>query len=114
MTRRSNDKRIASLHNQMKDLMSIIALYERLLSVYSWPHFFSVRLRNVAANDQGQDGITVEARLSKRLDALADMMKQCGKVCDSMEKSGFLSMYLSMIGGGALIDCVSKSVSAIA
>ena len=54
------------------------------------------RLRDVATHDVGNDGVTIEDRLTQLMIDIGTTVNQCGNVCDSMEKSGFFSESLEV------------------
>jgi hypothetical protein len=51
------------------------------------------RLKNISGPDHtGSDGLSIERRLSSRMGAITDAVKNCGLTCDSYYKRNVLGM----------------------
>ncbi|KAJ7846349.1 hypothetical protein B0H14DRAFT_934544 [Mycena olivaceomarginata] len=68
--RRENDRRILTLHMEMKDMMGVL-----------------IQLKNVKdAREKAPDGTTIEGRMQEIAKGTAEDIKDCANVCDTYSK----------------------------
>ena len=85
LNRRDNDQKVVTLNVAMCDMMQVMTLSVKSPLPWRCPHT-PCSLKNVAANDQGPDGVTIEQRLQGRMAGIIDSIKACAKLCDSYQK----------------------------
>ncbi|KAK7040772.1 hypothetical protein VNI00_009678 [Paramarasmius palmivorus] len=76
--RQANDDKVRTLNLTMCDMMEMLKL-----------------LKKIDPQELGNDGLTIEARLHKRMGAIHIAIKSCAKVCDSYQKRHAIVKYFT-------------------
>ncbi|KAJ7326377.1 hypothetical protein DFH08DRAFT_941029 [Mycena albidolilacea] len=89
--RRENDRRILTLHMEMKDMMGVL-----------------IQLKNVKdAREKAPDGTTIEGRMQEIAKGTADDIKDCANACDTYSKKKLIVKVLKgPIWEGRLVEFV--------
>lgn len=99
VTRRENDEKVLALNTTMCDMMSVLrpqATYFGHLSVQLTKAMnTNIRLKKVTTPEvRVVDGLTIEQRLSTRMNLIIASIKSCARLCDSYQRRHVARTYL--------------------